>query len=103
VKSGADGRVYANDPFRDAYLVYSNDKDSPATPHPAYPEWNSKMTRTFEGYLYPTIDGTWQAVINSKKVVAAYKKGRPIERQVSDEFANKELAAYALYRHNRHR
>ena len=110
IKSG-EHNVYGAAPFRlDGYLAYSNDPEPPGgwklPQGPGChahlgPDWKGE-TRTFEGYMFPTIDGKWQPVLNWKKVVAAHKRGRPIERIVSEQdYDTPEEAAYALWRYNR--
>lgn len=95
-KSG-ENSVYASKPFRDDYIVYSDDKE------PVYCDMNSARrdcpgkddttkcpghpTRSFEGYLRQQ-GGGW----------TPYRKEG---RQLPGHFESPEQAAYVIYRSNR--
>jgi len=80
-KSG-ESNVWATDPFRSDYIVYSEDKHVSAEPA-------SANTRTFEGYLRKG-DHDWQA----------YPKGSDRTRPIGT-YPTDQQAAFAVYKFNR--
>jgi hypothetical protein len=85
-KSGDDS-VYAQPPFRDDWIIYSDDKEMPDDYNQDDPEWE-RGTRTFEGYLRQRND---QWIAYSKKTPA-----KPL-----GAFPTTGEAAYAVYKFNR--
>lgn len=99
IHQSGEHSVYADEPFRFDWIVYSDDQEMPEDWNQDDPEWKPGSTRSLEGYLKPT-EGKWQAF-----PAPECKRTRSLKRRLAtalpEMYTTQEQAAYALYLHNR--